>query len=88
MANLHKGTPINEVPQVMRADMIKIDPKSKYLLHINWGPVPQQHRGSLIREFEERLAEWYQSDKPVFTIFTYGQPLKIYKLDNEEQESS
>lgn len=84
MANLDKGTPITEVHQVMRAEMVYIDPDKKYLMHINFGPVPPQHRKRLLETFNERFAAWYASDIPVFTIHTFGQPLRIYKLDEEE----
>lgn len=86
MANLHKGTPITEVHQVMRAEMVPIDPDGKYLLHINFGPVPPQHRAELIKALEVNFTRWWASDKPVFMVPTFGQPLKIYRLDEEETD--
>lgn len=87
MANLHRGTPIKLAPKVMRADMVKVDPKGKYLLHINFGPVPQQHRRELMEVFEANLREWYNSDRPIFSIFTWGQPLTLYRIDEVEEGS-
>jgi hypothetical protein len=85
---LHKGTPIKEVPQIARADMVPIDSKGKYLLHINFGPVPHEQRVRLLAELKKKLYEWWRSDEPVFIITTWGQPLKIYRVDEEENNES
>ena len=72
--------------RAFRADMIKVDPQGKYLLWIDWGSMSSKDKREIVQRFEEKLKQWMESGAPIFTVQTFGQQLKMFRIDEENNE--
>lgn len=73
--------------KAFRADMMPIDPDGKYIMAIDWGAMPPTLRKRTIDNFNASLKAWWESPDPLYTIHTFGQPLTLYRVDEDENEN-